>query len=426
MDRNTGNFRWRIVALLFFATTINYLDRQVIGILKPQIADSLGWTEASYGYIVSAFQVAYALGLLMTGRLLDKFGTKVGYSAAIVVWSVAGIGHALARSAFGFGVARFFLGIGESANFPAAIKTVAEWFPKKERALATGIFNSGSNIGAIAAPLLVTGITLKYGWPWAFIITGSLGFIWLIFWALGYQLPKNQKKLSPSEFAYIHSDHEEASGGPVSWKRLLFTRQAMAICYGRLVTDWVWWFFLFWTPSYLHKVHGIDIKGMALPLIVIYTVASVGAVAGGGISSYLLKVGKSVDFARKTAILICALCVLPMVFVSRISNFWIVVAFISLAAAAHQGWAANIFTIVSDIYPKSLVASMTGLSGFAGAAGGAVAATLVGWILQTTGSYFLIFLFAGSAYLTAWAVLKILIPRIGPIDNHSPAEPAAA
>jgi MFS transporter, ACS family, hexuronate transporter len=421
-----GNYRWRIVALLFFATTINYLDRQVIGILKPQIADSLGWTESSFGYIVSAFQLAYAMGLLMTGRLLDRIGTKAGYSAAIVIWSLAGMGHALARSAVGFGVARFFLGIGESANFPAAIKTLAEWFPKKERALATGLFNSGANIGAIAAPILVTGITIKYGWPWAFIITGSLGFVWLIFWLLGYQLPKHQKKLSPAEFAYIHSDPEEMPGGQVPWKELLFTRKAAAICYGRLVTDWVWWFFLFWTPSFLNKVHGIDIRRMALPLIVIYTVASGGAIVGGGISSVLLKKGKSIDFARKTAILVCALCVLPIVSAPFIKNVWVVVALISLAAAAHQGWASNIFTVVSDIYPKRAVASMTGLSGFAGAIGGAVAATVVGWILQLTGSYFLIFLFAGTAYLSAWAVLKILIPRIEPVDFGTPVEKAPA
>jgi MFS transporter, ACS family, hexuronate transporter len=419
MGGKMGGYRWRVVALLFFATTINYLDRQVIGILKPYIADSLGWTEASYGYIVSAFQVAYALGLLMTGRLLDRFGTKIGYSAAIVVWSVAAMGHALARSAFSFGVARFGLGIGESANFPAAIKAISEWFPKKERALATGLFNTGSNIGAIAAPILVAMIALKYGWPWAFVITGSLGFIWLVFWALGYRLPKDQSKLSRTEFDLIHSDGDDAGAGTIPWKKLLFNRQALAICYSRLATDWVWWFFLFWTPAFLNKTHGISMKGLALPLIVIYTVASFGAVAGGGISSMLLRRGKSLDSARKTAILICALCIMPVAFAPWAHNVWVVVGLISLAAACHQGWAANVLTLPSDIFPKNAVASVAGLSGFAGAAGGAVAASVVGWILQLTGSYVPIFLAAASTYIIAWVVVKLLMPKIHPVDGRS-------
>ncbi len=419
MGGKLGGYRWRVVGLLFFATTINYLDRQVIGILKPYIAESLGWTEASYGYIVSAFQVAYALGLLMTGRLLDRFGTKIGYAASIVVWSVAGMGHALARSAFSFGAARFALGLGESANFPAAIKAISEWFPKKERALATGLFNTGSNLGAIAAPIIVASITLKYGWPWAFVITGSLGFIWLAFWALGYRLPKDHPKLSRAEFDLIHSDREAAAAGMIPWKKLVFNRQVLAIGYSRLASDWVWWFFLFWTPAFLNKTYGVGMKGLALPLVVIYTVASFGAVAGGGISSVLLKRGKSLDSARKTAMLVCALCIMPVALAPMVHNVWVVVGLISLAAACHQGWAASVLTLPSDVFPKNAVASVAGLSGFAGAAGGAVAASIVGWVLQLTGSYVPIFIGAASTYIVAWVVVKLLMPRIEPVDGST-------
>ena len=416
-----GNYRWRIVGLLFFATTINYIDRQVIGILKPMIAGDLGWSELDYGYIVSAFQIAYAIGMVVTGWLLDRVGTKIGYAIAIFVWSIAGIGHAFARSAVSFGFMRFFLGIGESANFPAAIKTVAEWFPKKERALATGWFNSGSSVGAIVGPLIVTGIALTMGWQWAFIITGALGFVWLFFWIKLYRNPTKEKRLSPIELKYILSDESKADDDKTSvkkikWIELFKYKSTYAIISSRLVTDWVWWFFLFWTPDYLNKVYGIDIKEAILPLIVIYSFASLGGIGGGWLSSKLISMGKTVGFARKKAILIAAILVLPLLYISKVDNMWLAVAIISLAAAAHQAWASNIFTIVSDIYPKNAVGSMIGLSGVLGSVMGALAASIIGWVLEVTHSYMLIFTVAGVSYLIAWAILEIFIKKLEPLE----------
>ncbi len=413
----TGNYRWRILALLFFATTINYIDRQVIGILKPFISEDLGWSEADYGNIIAAFQWAYAIGLVLTGRFLDKLGTRVGYLWAIIVWSIAGMAHAAARGVVSFAAARFALGLGESANFPAAVKSVAEWFPKKERAFATGLFNSGSTVGAITAPIIVSGITLAMGWQWAFIITGALGFIWIVFWLAYYQVPEKHPKISKSELEFINQDDEEnESGKDIKWINLFKYKQTLAICSTRFISDWVWWFFLFWIPDFLNKMHGINIREVVLPLIIIYSVSSIGGIAGGWISSYFIKMGKSIDFARKATILMCAIVILPVMLVSQTQNLWIAVVLISLAAAGHQGWASNIFTIVSDIYPKKAVASMTGLSGFAGAVGGALSATFVGLILETTGSYFIIFMVAATVYTINWLILKFGISKIVPIE----------
>jgi len=415
----TGAYRWRIVALLFFATTINYIDRQVIGILKPYISEDLGWSETDYGYIVTAFQIAYAIGLITTGRFLDKFGTRIGYLWAIVVWSVAAMAHAAARGVISFASARFALGLGESANFPAAIKCVAEWFPKKERAFATGLFNSGSTVGAIIAPVIVSGISIALGWQWAFIITGSLGFIWIIFWLAYYNVPEKHPKLSKEELQFIIQDKVEGETEKnIKWIDLFRYRQTIAICSTRFISDWVWWFFLFWIPDFLSKTHGINLREVVLPLIIIYAISSIGGIGGGWISSKFIKMGKSINFSRKTTILICALIVLPVMLVSQISNLWIAVILISLAAAGHQGWAANIFTIVSDIYPKKAVGSMTGLSGFAGAVGGALSASFVGLILESTASYFLIFLVASSVYLINWLIIKTVIRDIKPIDIY--------
>jgi len=418
MDRNTGNYRWSILVLIFFATTINYVDRQVIGMLKPYIADDLGWTESGYGYIVTAFQIAYAIGLVIAGRILDKIGTKTGYAIALTIWSIAGMAHAAARSVSSFGIARFFLGLGESANFPAAVKSVAEWFPKKERALATGLFNSGSSIGAIAAPIIVTAITLHYGWQWAFIITGASGFIWIIFWLIFYKIPENHSKLSEAEYLYIHSDQENVNEKPMLWRNIIGYKQTMAICLSRFVTDWVWWFFLFWGPAFLNKTFGINLKETVLPLIIIYTVSGIGGISMGWLSSFFIKSGKSIDYARKTSILICALIVLPIIAAPKIEDLWIVTGLISLAAAAHMGWASNIFTVVSDIFPKKAVGTVVGLSGFAGAIGGALAASLVGLVLESTDSYFLILSVAGLSYLIAWAILKLMIPQIEQIKLY--------
>jgi MFS transporter, ACS family, hexuronate transporter len=416
MGTTSGNLRWQIVALLFFATTVNYIDRQIIGILKPYIAKDLGWNESDYGYIVTAFQVAYAIGLLTTGRILDKFGTRIGYLLSISVWSIAGMAHAAARGVVGFGAARFMLGIGEAGNFPAAVKTIAEWFPRKERAFATGIFNSGSTIGAIIAPVIVSAITIAFGWRWAFIITGALGFIWIILWLAFFHLPEKHPRITKDEYNYIIQDKDEnSSPEQVKWVQLFKYRQTWAICSTRIISDWVWWFFLFWIPDFLSKTHGIALKEVVLPLIIIYAVSSVGGIMGGWLSSKFINMGKSVDFARKTTILICALIILPVMLVSQVHSLWIAVALISLAAAGHQGWASNIFTLISDIYPKNAVGSMMGLSGFAGAIGGALSASFVGILLESTGSYFLIFLIASSVYLTNWLIIKLFMKDIIPI-----------
>jgi MFS transporter, ACS family, hexuronate transporter len=415
--KTAGHYRWRIVALLFFATTINYIDRQIIGILKPFISEELGWSESDYGYIVAAFQVAYALGLISTGRFIDKLGTRRGYVWAMVIWSLAGMAHAAARTVFGFMFARFTLGIGQAANFPAAVKAVAEWFPKKERAFANGLFNAGSNFGAIIAPVIVSAITIAWGWKWAFIITGALGFIWVIFWLVSYRIPEKHPKLKKDEYQYIVQDQDEAiAGKKIKWVHLFKFRQTYALCSTRFISDWVWWFFLFWVPDFLNKTYGVNITEVVLPLITIYLVSIIGGVSGGWISSKFIQMGKSVDFARKSAILICAFVVMPVVLVYQVHNLWVSVALIALATAGHQGWAANMFTLVSDIYPKNAVGSVVGLIGFAGAVGGALSATFIGLLLETTGSYFLIFLFAASVYLINWMIIKIFIKEIKQIE----------
>lgn len=418
--KGQSKIRWSIVALLFFATTINYIDRQVIGLLKPYIEKDLHWDELDYGYIVTAFQIAYGLGLLISGALLDKFGIKIGYTFAIIVWSLSAILHAFIHSVSGFSIVRAGLGLGEAANFPAAVKTIAEWFPKKDRAFATGIFNSGSTVGAIAAPVIVAGITASLGWKWAFIITGLLGLIWIIFWLTIYRAPKQHKRVTATELAYITSDstgpEPKGIGNKINWSILFKHKQTYAICLTRFITDWVWWFFLFWTPDFLNKTQNVDLKDSILPLIVIYTVASIGGIFGGSLSSYFMKTGKSADFSRKTAILICAVLALPLIFATEIRHLWVVVIIISLATAAHQGWASNIFTIVSDVYPQKAVGTMMGLSGFTGAVGGALSASFVGLVLKLSDSYTPIFLIASTMYLLAWVILKIMIPKIQPIE----------
>ena len=410
-----GNYRWVICALLFFATTINYVDRQVLGILATDetFKHTIGWSEAQYGYVNTAFQAAYAVGLLVVGRLMDRFGTRKGFSFAIIFWSIAAMAHALARSALGFGGARFALGLGEAGNFPASIKTVAEWFPKKERALATGIFNSGSNVGAIVAPLVVPFIAINYGWQWAFIITGTLGFIWLVFWLMTYRKPEEHPRLSASELAYIQSDPAEPAT-KIPWARLVPHRQTWAFAVGKFMTDPIWWVYLFWMPKFLNTNYGLKITQIGLPLVVIYVAADVGSIGGGWLSSTLIKRGWTVNRARKTAMLACALMVVPVMFAARASHLWLAVAFVSLAAAAHQGWSANIFTMVSDMFPRRAVGSVVGIGGMAGAIGGMLIASAVGLILQYSGSYLPIFMIAGSAYLVALGIIHLLAPRLEP------------
>lgn len=410
-EQRMSRYRWKICALLFFATTINYLDRHVLSILAPQLQSSYGWSEIDYGYIVTAFQAAYGIGVILTGRLLDKYGSRAIFSIAIAVWSLAGMAHALARSALSFGIARFMLGLGESANFPASIKIVAEWFPKKERALATGIFNAGSNIGAIVSPLLVPWIAISFGWQWAFIITGGIGFIWLVVWLLTYRKPEEHPKVNRQELQYIESDTQELPQ-KLGWGQVIFQKEVVVICLARFLTDPVWWFLLYWLPKFLHTNHGITLTDVGIPLVVIYLSADFGSIAGGWLSSRLIKNGMSLDRARKLTLLICAFGVVPIIFASQTSSLWLSVVLISMATASHCGWMANVYTLISDLVPKNAVASVVGISTFSAVVGSMFVATAVGFILETTGSYFLIFLIAGFMYLLAWGVIKIGIPVI--------------
>jgi ACS family hexuronate transporter-like MFS transporter len=411
-------FRWTVCALLFVATTINYMDRQVLGILAPTLEKALGWNEIEYSHIVMAFQAAYALGLLGFGRLVDAIGTRHGYAISIFAWSLAAMAHALARGVFGFGVARFALGLGEAGNFPAAVKTVAEWFPSRERALATGLFNSGSNVGAILAPVLVPWLTLHYGWQMAFIVLGATGFVWMIFWYWLYATPAQSSRVSPAELAHINSDPPEPATEKIPWRKLLRFRQTWAFVLAISFTAPIWWFFLYWLPKFMHQQYGLDLASLGPPLVVIYTMTSAGSIGGGWLSGCLLKRGWSVNASRKTTLLICALCVVPVVFAAKASNLWVATFLIGLAAAAHQGWAANLFTLVSDLFPKQVVGSVVGLGVMFGSVAAMGFAQLTGLILQSTGSYWPLFIIAGSAYLLALAIIQILIPHMKPVEAH--------
>jgi ACS family hexuronate transporter-like MFS transporter len=408
-------YRWTIVALLFAATTINYIDRQVLGILAPTLTTELGWSETDYAAIVSWFSLAYGFGLLVVGRTLDWIGVRRGFSFAIVAWSIAAMGHALARTVAGFSIARAALGLGESANFPGAIKSVAEWFPKRERALATGIFNAGSNVGAIVAPLMVPAIAIAFGWRWAFIATGALGFVWLIFWLAIYRSPDAHPRVKPAELAYIRSDPADAPGS-ISWLQLLKFRQTWAFMLGKAMTDPIWLFYLFWLPKFLDANWGVRLSGLAAPLIAIYLVADVGSVGGGWLSSWLIGRGWSINRGRKTAMLLAALVIMPTMFAPHAGSMWMAVAIVSVAAAAHQWWSCNLFTTVSDMFPRKAVASVAGLGGFAGAMSAMLFQRVTGYILEATGSnYAIIFFICGSAYVLAWLVIQVLVPRMEPV-----------
>lgn len=438
-ERKIGNYRWTICALLFFATTINYMDRQVISILKPILESELKWVDANniekeYSYIIMAFQAAYAIGLLLFGWIIDKVGTKRGYAISIAIWGLSSISHAFTKTSIGFGFSRIGLGLGESGNFPAAIKTVAEWFPKKERALATGIFNSGANIGAIVAPILIPWAIYAFAsnpshpaWQAGFIITGLFDFIWLAFWLVIYQKPENKKSLTSSELAYINSDKDEAMANneKISWLKLFRYNQTWAFFFGKFFTDCVFWFYLFWLPSYLKDKYHVDIKDIAtfaLPLIIIYSLTTIGSVGGGWLSSSFLKRGWSVNKSRKITMLICALLVIPIIVVKYVS-LWPAVVLIGIAAAAHQAWSANIMTTVSDMFPKKAVASVIGIGGMAGSVGGLLFASLTGILLEHYKSigaieigYSVLFLIAGLAYLTALAIFHLLTPKMKQAD----------
>jgi len=427
-----GYYRWVICGLLFFAATINYIDRQVISILKPTLQAEFGWSEIDYSDIVFAFQLAYAIGLLLSGRIMDRIGAKLGFAIAIVIWSLAAMAHAEAAvfgpavaavfalvaltysaSVAGFIVARFALGIGEAGNFPASIKVVAEWFPRRERAFATGIFNSGTNIGAVLAPLLVPWITLAYGWYWAFVATGAIGFAWLACWWLLYDSPERHPRVRAAELAHIRSDPPETTVR-VPWATLMSHRQTWAFAMGKFLTDPIWWLYLFWIPDFLNRNHGIDLRTVGPPLVAIYLIADIGSIGGGWLSSALIKRGWSVNAGRKTAMLACALAVIPMVFASGAKDLWVAVTLIGVAAAAHQGWSANLFTTVSDMFPRQAVGSVVGFGGMMGAIGGMLIAKLTGYILDAWGSYVPVFLMAAFAYVVALAVIHLLVPRLEP------------
>lgn len=445
----TTHYRWVICAMLFFAATINYVDRQIIGILKPTLEKEFGWNDQrTYAAIVFSFQFAYAIGLFFAGRLMDKIGTRLGFTLAVVIWSIAAVAHAgadrfpwlklptlnldsttylsvvmLSGAAAGFALTRFVLGLGEAGNFPASIKTVAEWFPRRERALATGIFNSGTNVGALLTPLAVPWIALQWGWQWAFILTGLTGFLWVAWWLWSYQPPEKHPRVSEAELALIRSDPPE-SVAAVPWSAVFPHAQTWAFAVGKFLTDPIWWLYLFWIPDFLSRNHGLNLTSIGLPLVIIYLVADVGSIGGGWISSSLIKRGWSVNAARKTAMLICALAVVPIMFAAQVSNLWVAVGLVSLAAAAHQGWSANLFTLTSDMFPRRAVGSVVGFGGMSGAVGGMLIALLVGFILQKTGSYLSIFILAGSAYLVALLLIHILAPTLKPASGFDESDKA--
>lgn len=408
-----GHFRWVICALLLFGTTKNYMDRNVLGVLNKTLQHDLGWSEIDFSNLVMAFQAAYALGMVVVGRMIDKLGTRLGYALAMIFWSLASMGTALGSSLTSFAISRVALGFGESAIFPASIKAVAEWFPKKERALATGIFNAGASFGAMLTPVVVPWINARWGWRGSFIGIGALGFVWLVFWLLIYRKPDEHPRVSQAELDYIRSDPQE-SAGEIKWATLLPLRQTWAFVAGKFLIDPVWWFYLFWVPGFLQSKHGLALTGIGAPIVVIYLISDVGSVAAGWLSSWLIRRGSTVNAARKIAMLICAVGVVPVVFAYRVESTWSAVLLIGLAAACHQGFSANLFTLTSDMFPTRAVGSVVGIGGMAGAIGGLFIATVVGHVLQWTGSYRVPFLIAGSAYLLALVIIHALVPRMEP------------
>ena len=395
--------------MLLAATTINYIDRQVLGVLAPDLGRIIGWNEIQYGYIVTAFQAAYAIGYVCAGAFIDRVGVRIGYALAIGVWSLAAMGHSLASTALGFGVARFFLGLGEAGNMPAAVKTVAEWFPRRERALATGIFNAGTSVGAVLAPLLVPIVAVTWGWQAAFVFTSVLSATWLVVWLKVYRSPGRQEPTASSE-----GGRPAAVAAKPSWMELLRHPQAWAFIAGKVITDPIWWIFLFWLPKFLNQEYGLTLLKLGPPLIVIYLMADVGSVAGGWLAGRFLRRGWSANRARKMTMLVCALTVTPIALSFQAHSLWLAVGLIGLATAAHQGWSVNLFSLPADLFPQRAVASVVGLGGFGGAVSGMLFSTLTGFLLQTTGSYIPIFILAATAYLVALAVINVLAPRLEP------------
>jgi len=411
-----GRYRWVICALLFTAIAINYVDRQMIGVLKPTLQKEFGWTEIEYGDVVFWFQVAYALGYVSFGSLVDRLGARVGYALAFAIWTFAHIGHGFASSLYQFFIARFALGIGESGSFPASIKAVADWFPKRERAFAIGLFNAGTNVGAIVTPLIVPLIVidLALGWQAAFILVGVVQLVWLVVWLYVYRQPREHPRVKPPELALIESDPPDPEV-KVPWRSLLRHRETWAYAVGKFLIDPIWWMFLFWLPSFLFDRYGLDLKSFAVPLVIIYVISDIGSIGGGWMSSAMIKRGASINAARKITMLICALGALPVMFAMYADDLWLAIAIVGLATAAHQAFSANLYTLPSDVFPRFAVGSVIGIGGTAGAIGGMLMAKYAGWVLDTIGSYTPIFIVAGSAYLLALLAVHLLSPRLEPV-----------
>ena len=409
-----GRYRWVICALLLFATTKSYMDRQVLSVLKETLSRDFHWTEIDYSNIVLAFQTFYAVGMVLVGRLVDKLGTRKAFALTMTCWSIASMSNGFGTSYGHFIFAAAALGLGQAGMFPASIKCVAEWFPRKERALATGIFNAGTNIGAIIGPLVVPFVTKYWGWQWAFIVVGSLGFIWVALWLLLYQKPEEHPRVTPGELAYIKSDPIEGRER-IPWASLIRYRQTWAFVVGKFLTDPVWWLYLFWAPSFLQRHYGLTLAQVGFPIVVIYLISDVGSITGGWFSSALISRGATVNRGRKTAMLVCAIAVMPIIFANHMSNMWGAVALFGLAAAAHQGFSANLFTITSDMFPNRAVGSVTGIGGMMGSVGGMIMARGVGVVLQRTGSYRIPLFMAGFAYLLAFLCVQLLAPKLEPV-----------
>ncbi len=409
-----GNYRWVVVGLLFTAMVINYVDRQAIGILKPTLSKEFGWSETDYADLIFWFQASYAVAYLAFGRIIDRIGARWGFGIAFLIWQIAFIAHAGARSLTGFIFARIALGIGEGGGFPGGIKAVTEWFPKKERAFATGIFNAGTNIGAIVTPLIIPAMTLAWGWEVAIIVTGVAGLIWLPIWLMVYRRPREHPKVTAAELAYIEQDPADPVE-KVAWTKLLTKRETWAYALGKFLIDPIWWMFLFWLPDFLGKRYGLDLKTFGPPLVAIYLLSDVGSVGGGWLSSTLMKRGFSLNAARKTAMLICAVCAVPVGFAALADNLWVAVGIIGLATAAHQGFSANLYTLPGDVFPRSAVGSVVGIGGMIGAFGGMAMAKYAGWVLDSIGTYTPIFVVAATAYLLALGVVHLLTPKMEPV-----------
>lgn len=411
-----GRYRWGIVALLFMATVINYVDRQMIGVLKPTLSSDLGWTETDFANVIFFFQLAYAIGYIGFGRIVDVIGARMGYAVAFVIWQVAHIAHGGAYSVTQFAMARFGLGIGEAGNFPAGIKAVTEWFPAKERAFAIGVFNAGANVGAIITPLAVPLLTVAYGWRMAFVVTGVVSLVWLVAWLALYRRPREHAKLSSGELAWIEQDPADPVQ-PLPWRRLIAKRETWAYALGKFCIDPIWWFFLFWLPGYLGDRYDLDLLSFGPPLVAIYLLSDLGSVAGGWLSSRLIARGRSVNYARKVTMLVCAIAVLPVLFAQSIDNLWVAVLVIGIATAAHQAFSANLYTLPSDLFPRAAVGSVVGIGGTVGAVGGMLMAKYAGYVLDGIGSYAPLFFVAGSAYFVALLLVHVLSPRLARVEG---------